>query len=340
MSIIRQEIPLFAVPDFRNLGVAIRIFITSIMLMFILPLLSAQSLLDYRNLLLDVMVWLPPSALVTVLVLSLLGHWFYRLSFAPLWAFCIIVSVFSAMSYFFHQSHFMWAHFWAAIFYALALLHYQALLTKAFSPAIAEARLSALTARIRPHFLFNSLNAAIGLVRNRPQDAETVLENLADLFRAQLKEGTQASTLDKEIELAQSYLDIERIRMGEDRLKVKWIINIPPNAQTPNLLLQPLLENAVYHGVEPMANPQPIIVNLAHKGNWIYIRIKNARPPIANTAGRQGNHMALSNLKERLFLMYDRDATLHHKLMPNSYRVDIRLPYYPAEKKAQYKNNT
>lgn len=340
MSIIRQEMPLFAVPDFRNLGVAVRIFASGILLMFALPLLSARSLAEYQDNLLDVMVWLPPSVLVTVLILSLLGRYLLILPCASLWTIAVIVGAFSAMSYFFHERHFVWAHLWSALLYALALLHYQALLKKAFSPAVAEARLSALTARIRPHFLFNSLNAAIGLVRTRPVDTETILENLADLFRAQLKDGNQPSTLSKEIELAQSYIAIERIRMGEERLKVKWIINAPEDAQTPGLLLQPLLENAVYHGIEPMADPQPITINLAHKGNWIYIRIKNARPPIANTTGRQGNHMALSNLKERLFLMYDRDATLHHKLMTNSYRVDIRLPYYPAEKKNNPKPKT
>ncbi|MDO5686129.1 MAG: histidine kinase [Neisseria sp.] len=331
MSIIRQEQPFFAVPDFRNLGVALRIFASTIVLIMILPLVSAaHHELPYWVRLVNLAVWMAPAVLLTVVLLWFLNRVLHRLPLAPLWVVALVVTVFCGTEYFFNRDQAsLRQHFWVVGIYTLVLMHYQSLLQKAYSPALVQAQLSALTARIRPHFLFNSLNAAIGLVRRRPDDAEMVLENLADLFRAQLQEADRESTLGREIELARGYIDIERIRMGESRLHVQWHLNAPDNARVPHLLLQPLLENAVYHGVEPSYRLGMITVGIVRKGSWIYIRIDNPLPPQTAEKHASGNKMALKNLSERLFLMYDRDATLSARTVDDFYRVDIRLPYYP-----------
>ncbi|MBR7001852.1 MAG: histidine kinase [Neisseriaceae bacterium] len=332
MRIIRQEIPLFAVPDFRNLGVALRVFASSMLLLLLLPILTPDRDTPYMVSFSNFAIWLAPAILMIIMALWLLNRPIHRLPFPPFWVLFVTLSICSLCETFFTpiELELNLRHLVIIAVYTLALMHYQAVLQKAFSPALAQAQLDALTARIRPHFLFNSLNAAVSLVHTRPYDAEEVLVNLADLFRAQLKSSGKDSTLGKEIELAQGYMAIEIMRMGSDRVACEWTINAPDNACVPHLLLQPLLENAVYHGVEPTQNKCTITVNIAHKGEWIYIRIEN---PIPENDEQQehvsGNRMALRNLSERLFLMYDRDAVLNRTEIDGIYRVNIRLPYRP-----------
>ena len=138
---------------------------------------------------------------------------------------------------------------------AAALLAYFRLLWKAHSPALAEARLQALQARIRPHFLFNSLNAVLALIRRDPQRAERALEDLADLFRTLMSDARQFVRLSDEIALLERYAELEQLRLGE-RLRITWDLDgAPVDALLPPMVLQPLLENAVYHGVEPGTGP-------------------------------------------------------------------------------------
>lgn len=332
MHIIRQEIPLFAVPDFRNLGVALRVFASSMLLMLLMPIMTVSEESSYLINFSEFIIWLAPAILMIISALWLLNRPIHRLPFPPFWVLFVTLSICSLCETFFsgRNEEWHWRQMIIIAIYTLTLMHYQAVLQKAFSPALAQAQLDALTARIRPHFLFNSLNAAVSLVHTRPYDAEEVLLNLADLFRAQLKSSGKDSSLGKEIELAQGYLAIEEIRMGSDRLASEWTINAPNNARVPHLLLQPLLENAVYHGVEPSPIKCTITVSITHKGEWIYIRIENPIPP--NDTQQEhvsGNKMALQNLSERLFLMYDRDAVLNRTEIDGIYRVDIRMPYRP-----------
>ena len=228
---------------------------------------------------------------------------------------------------------YFWQHFCLFNIAVLFAMYVEASRRNALAPAIAEAQLNALTARIRPHFLFNSLNAAISLIRLRPYDAETLLENLANLFRAQLQGEEEESTLRQEIEWAQEYISIEQIRMGQTRIQVMWQHKAPDDAATPHLLLQPLLENAIFHGVETTHRPGYISVMTAKKGHWIYLRIDNPIPNEADMAEHptkvhKSNSMALKNIQERLALMFDSDAKM--KIGPvdaDTYRVDIRFPY-------------
>ena len=215
-----------------------------------------------------------------------------------------------------------------AAFMGLILQHYFELRTKAFSPALSEARLQALQARIRPHFLFNSLNAVLSLIRSEPKQAEATLEDLADLFRVLLRDARSMTTLEDELRLCRQYLSIEKIRLGE-RLQVKWertdiSDRVLRQAQIPSLLLQPLVENAVHYGVEPANQPSLIQIHVARALDRIEISIIN---PYHRDIESTGNQMALANIRERLTLLYDVEAQLTTMVARGHFEVRVRFPY-------------
>jgi two-component system, LytTR family, sensor histidine kinase AlgZ len=171
-----------------------------------------------------------------------------------------------------------------------------------WQPAYANARLAELQSRIRPHFLFNALNTAIALVRVDPGRAEAVLEDLAELFRVALADASASVSLAEEIELARRYLAIEQVRFGS-RLTVLW--RIDPRATTarvPPLMLQPLVENAVRHGIEPLAGGGWVRVQATLQRGQVEVMVSNS---IGEEAAVPGNGMALHNLRERLRLLHD-----------------------------------
>src|SRR5881392_2079434 len=157
----------------------------------------------------------------------------------------------------------------------VAIAWYFHLRNRAFSPAISEARLQALQARIRPHFLFNTLNAVLSLIRKDPKRAEGALEDLAELFRTVLRDARDMTTLEQELRLCEQYLSIEKIRLGE-RLRITWELDAAPSdALLPPLVLQPLLENAVYHGVEPATGAADVLVRIERRGDRVRALIEN-----------------------------------------------------------------
>jgi two-component system sensor histidine kinase AlgZ len=194
---------------------------------------------------------------------------------------------------------------------------------KATLPADATARLAELQSRIRPHFLFNTLNSALTLVRLDPERAEGVLEDLAELFRVAIADSAESVTLAEEIELAQRYLAIEQIRFGS-RLRVTWELDpAAGTARVPPLLLQPLVENAVRHGVEPSDEGGTIRVRTRVKLGRALIAITNSLPAAKS---RPGSGMALRNVRERLRLMHDVAGQFETRLEPDAYRVQIVVP--------------
>ena len=204
------------------------------------------------------------------------------------------------------------------------LLAYFELRSRAFSPAQAEARLAALNARIRPHFLFNSLNAVLSLIRARPQQAEEALESLSDLFRAAMRDPGEMVSIADEIALSRQYLALETLRLGE-RLAVDWKIGaISMDLPIPPLILQPLLENAVYHGIEPSAEGGTVSVIIDRKGDELHIAITN--PTVGQAQHAAGNQIALTNIRDRLALYYDLEARLEIETGDNRYEVRITLP--------------
>lgn len=205
------------------------------------------------------------------------------------------------------------------------VLYYFNLQQRAYSPAIAEARLQALQARIRPHFLFNSINAVLSLIRSQPKRAEAALEDMADLFRVLMADNRDLVPLAQEIALSRQYLALEKLRL-EDRLKVNWQIeHMPPDAMIPPLILQPLLENAVYHGIEPLTEGGEITIHIACKHKEVHMRISN--PFLADKDRHHGNKMALKNIKERLLLHFDLEASLKTEVTDQHYTVHIRVPH-------------
>lgn len=216
----------------------------------------------------------------------------------------------------------------------IALQHYFELRTRAFSPALVEARLQALQARIRPHFLFNSLTAVLSLIRTEPLRAETTLEDLAELFRVLMRDARDLTTLEQEIRLCRQYLAIEKVRLGE-RLQVKWnpvdlSKEVLQRAQIPALLLQPLLENAVHYGVEPASEAALIQIDIRRQMDRIEIVIVN--PYHGAVATTCGNQMALQNIRQRLALLYDVEAQLSTSVEQGSFEVRLRFPYVKTRK--------
>lgn len=192
-------------------------------------------------------------------------------------------------------------------------------------PAATRARLAELQSRIRPHFLFNTLNTAIALVRVDPARAEAVLEDLAELFRVALADDAsqRAATLADEVELARRYLAIEQIRFG-DRLQVRWELDPDAGAaRLPPLLLQPLVENAVKHGIEPAPQGGVLRVRTRVRRGLAEILVANSVPL---QASQPGHGIALHNVRERLRLMHDVAAEFHAGRDGDVYRVLISVP--------------
>ncbi len=214
---------------------------------------------------------------------------------------------------------------------AAVLVGYLVLRAEGRTPAATKAQLTALQAHIRPHFLFNALNSAIALVRDEPAKAERLLEDLSDLFRATLQDPRSTITLQEEIELAKRYLDIEQTRFG-DRLQVCW--DLDPDvldARLPPLLLQPLVENAVKHGVEPSEIGTKVTISAKlNQKNFILLRVANTLPSSRrlgdNIPTIRGQGIALANVERRLRLLHDIQASFHAGKKDGLFEVRISLP--------------
>jgi two-component system sensor histidine kinase AlgZ len=189
----------------------------------------------------------------------------------------------------------------------------------------AQARVHALQARIRPHFLFNSLNTIAALTRSNPARAEDAVQDLADLFRANLSEKRTRITLADELEVARIYERMEKLRLG-DRLHVDWQTDaLPQDALVPSLLVQPLLENAIYHGIEPRPEGGTVRVGGDYAHGLLTIVVRNPMP--SGAVVRDGNRLALANIRERLMLMYDERATVKAGRFDDEYIVTLRFPH-------------
>ena len=187
----------------------------------------------------------------------------------------------------------------------------------------AAARVHALQARIRPHFLFNSMNTIAALTRSNPPRAEEAVQDLADLFRATLADkGT--ITLAEELEVARTYQRMEQLRLGK-RLQVDWRTDaLPANALVPGLMIQPLLENAIYHGIEPRAEGGTVTISGEVSGELVTIVVRNPLDPLPGQ--REGHGLALDNIRERLSLMYGERALMKSGRFDAEYIVTLRFP--------------
>jgi two-component system sensor histidine kinase AlgZ len=191
--------------------------------------------------------------------------------------------------------------------------------------AEAQSRVRALQARIRPHFLFNSMNTIASLTRSDPRAAEQAIADLSDLFRASLREHRERIPLASEIEIARAYERVEKLRLGE-RLQVDWQVDeLPMDAPVPALILQPLLENAVYHGIEPLEKGGTIRVSGRRAGSKAVLTIDN--PVAERVVGRRAGHrIGLDNVRQRLELMFHGEAEVEVFEAPERFVVTLRFP--------------
>lgn len=167
-------------------------------------------------------------------------------------------------------------------------------------------QLDALQARIRPHFLFNSMNSIASLISIDPLAAEKSIEDLSDLFRASISQNDSETTLSNELDICRGYVRIEKWRLGH-RLQLNWQIDERTLALSiPSLTLQPLIENAIYHGIESRAEGGIVDVIASFDGEYLQIEVRNPLPD--EKIEKDGNHIALVNIRERLRALYGDDA--------------------------------
>jgi len=334
MPSIRQNPHPDALPDFRNLGVVARALVAVNLLGIGAALVKEADWMGAADVFVRNTVLIEPPLLGSLATLYVASPLLRRL---PYWLACILIVALalalaaatrSGLGQFADVSLARMLAFAAAS--AVIVLAYLALHRRAYSPALAEARLQALQARIRPHFLFNSLNAVLALIRSDPRRAERALEDLADLFRALVSDGRSLVRLADEISLVERYAAIEQLRLGT-RLRMAWDLDqAPMDALLPPLLLQPLLENAVYHGVEPGTGIGDVLVRIERVGDRVRVLVENPMRPDGDgekTSIRAGNHMALDNIRERLMLFFDAEAKLVTRAADGRYRVEIDMPY-------------
>lgn len=320
-----------ALPDFRNLGVVLRILLLVNGLAVVAVLLRNADVSLLPDELLDMAMRVEFPLILAVALLFLLQPWLARCAAVVGWL--AVAGVVAGGAVFSHgllasaDGGLVRVVGWA-LAAALCVLVYFRRHVAAHEPALAEARLLALTARIRPHFLFNSLNGVLGVLRANPRRAEEALEELADLFRALMQDNRELIPLADELALCERYLSLESLRLGE-RLQVAWQRDAAADtALVPPFLLQPLVENAVFHGIEPGVGPGTVSITIARRGPVVHIEIANPLPD--PTSQQPGNRMALDNIRERLMLFYDLEATLDTQQEPDAYRVRIVLPFRAA----------
>jgi two-component system sensor histidine kinase AlgZ len=334
------------IPDCCNLGVMVRTLIAVNCLVFGAILLRTDRLADGLNAFVEVSFLLELSLLSCLLVLCALRPWLQdrapwqqRLACALLPA-LVTAALMAGLAT--PQSAGAPRAPWSSTIPILTLVqgagfaalagavmqHYFELRLRAFSPALAQARLAALQARIRPHFLFNSLNAVLALMRSAPRQAEGALEDLSDLFRVLLRDTGDMTSLAQEIHLCRQYLSLEKIRLGE-RLQVDWqLVNLTEEnlarAKIPSLVVQPLVENAVHYGVEPVPHPVLVTIRVARSLERIEIVVVN---PYHEGIVSSGTQMALANIGERLTLLFDVEAEMQTAVVDGRFEVRLRMPY-------------
>ena len=333
MQSIRQNHLPDALPDLRNLGVISRILLSVNALALLFAVARSREVGEFAVKVTEIAGSLEPVLLVAMVVLYAASPLLKRLAYAQGLAGVFVIVLAATAALFPLQTYIGGNGEFGELAWSLAcsasatavVAWYFHLRNRAFSPAISEARLQALQARIRPHFLFNSLNAVLSLIRKDPKRAEGALEDLAELFRTVMADNRELVALRDEVSLCRQYLNLEQLRLG-DRLRVEW--RLDPAAEeglVPPMVLQPLVENAVYHGIEPGIEPGLIEVHIERRNDRVWLQLTNPYHP--DYQHRQGNHMALANIRERLRLHFDVEASLNTRIADGRYEIGIAMPY-------------
>ena len=337
MRSINQNLTPRTLPNFRNLGVLLRIVLLVNGACLIAAALKSTSVAQTLQEFTSMVSLAEPVLIMSLLILMLANPWLGRLNYYLGAGLVLILESAITLSIYFLGIDIYgqgdagpWRYELFSVLLTTALLAYFDLRNRALSPALSEARLQALQARIRPHFLFNSINAVLSLIRSDTKRAEIALEDLADLYRVLMADSRELSTLRDEVDLCRRYLSLEELRLG-GRLQVEWHIeNMPEDAKIPPPVLQPLLENAVYHGIEPRTEPGVISINIYLSNNQVHAVLRN--PYRRDGSHHVGNKMAVQNIRERLSLHFDVEASFAATERSGFYEVHIVIPYLRAEK--------
>lgn len=330
MASINQNGYPIVLPNFRNLGVMLRILVMANGMALAAAILKVPNLESAVHQLVEISALFQPILILSLLIFVGVSPGLQRLSYpagivvvlALVAVITLVVSHFGATLL--EGTHDMARPSVLALGATGTILGYFNLRARLLSPALTIARLQALQARIRPHFLFNSLNAVLSLIRAEPRRAEIALEDLADLFRVLMQDNRELAPLAREVELCRQYLDLEQLRLG-DRLQVEWHVdNMPGDALVPPLVLQPLIENAVYHGIEPAIEPGTVSIGIYRKGKELHAVLSN--PLRKHVRHQSGNKMAVENIRERLALHFDAEASLTNTVTDSTYQVHIVMP--------------
>ncbi len=332
MASINQNAYAGGLPSFRNLGVLLRIGVIVNLLAFAAALVKSHDAGSLWQQVIRISALVEPLLILSLLVLAALSNVLRRL---PYWlgATAVLALELALTTGLYVAGHGLLGpepaaleRYWLLVALTTgALLAYLDLRDRALSPSLTEARLQALQSRIRPHFLFNSINAVLSLIRQEPKRAEAALEDMAGLFRMLMNDNRELAPLARELELCRQYLSLEQLRLGE-RLRVEWrTAAMPGDALVPPLVLQPLLENAVYHGVEPRIEPGVVSIDIHMADGQVHAVLRNPFPKKAGP--HSGNRMALANIRERLQLHFDAEATLATSVADGIYQVHIVMPY-------------
>ncbi len=323
-------------PNFCNLGITLRLVLLVNALLLAAAVVKSDAGRDLWGQFLLMSTVVQPAIIISLLLSCILQPVFIKLAYWQ--GVCLILALEAILGLWlwwllpqllpFIAPVAFWQYAFFLLFITGAVLLYFDLRSRALSPALTEARLQALQARIRPHFLFNTINAVLSLIRAEPRRAERMLEDLSELFRVLMADNRQLTPLADEVELCRRYLEIEHIRIG-DRLIVSWQIdNMPADALVPPLILQPLLENAVYHGIEPLNAPGELRIAIEARGKQVHIELSNPFQP--DSTHVSGNRMAIANIRERLQLHFDAEASLKAEIRNASYFVTITMPIVTA----------
>ena len=341
MASIRHFPATHPLPDWRNFGVILRVLLGVNLLVALAVLLEARDLASWSLGFVAAASFVEPLLLLALGALAGIRDLLWRLPLRQGQALVLLlVAGLAALLLAYGRGLGMveagtgGAALLLALGVTALVLHYFSLRARALTPAQGEARLAALNARIRPHFLLNSLNAVLSLIRSRPREAETALESLADLFRAAMRDPSEQICLADEIELARQYLALERLRLGE-RLQVTWqIAAVPLQMPIPPLMLQPLLENAVRHGVASRRGGGTVSIIIRAEQERCFFAVEDDGmgipeelvTAIKSGTMQNGHGIGLTNISKRLRYLCGSELTIE-SVVGQGTKIYFYLPY-------------
>ncbi len=318
-------------PDWRNLGTVLRTVLSVNLGMVLAVLVRHDHAHEWPLAVTGLAGSVEPFLILELTLLWMCGPWLARLPYTQGVAIVTAITAVCAVVITGLLRFALWPDIVPMLFWSLlaqaALLYYFHMRNRMLSPVVTEAKLQALQARIRPHFLFNSLNAVMSIVRHDPRQAEAALQDMADLFRILMRDNRDLAPLTDEVELCRQYLGLEKLRLGT-RLEVDWNVkSMPADALVPPLVLQPLLENAIHHGIESSSAGGTISVNIFSSRDEVHAILRNPYRP-GNERHHRGNRIAVANVRARLALHFDAEAGMSAKVINDEvYEVHIRMPY-------------